>query len=119
MIESEQPLDRVTAAEFATWFKALADPTRIQIVTLLARRARPPAGITVPRSAPVTEPGTRDTIIDRYSGLARTALAGGTIADCDPGAFADGRFGAAAYPGAEDVPEAALRASLGCGNPLA
>src|SRR5437667_4138128 len=41
MIESEQPLDRVTAAEFATWFKALADPTRIQIVTLLARRARP------------------------------------------------------------------------------
>src|SRR5438034_6654020 len=41
MIESEQPLDRVTAAEFATWFKALAEPTRIQIVTLLARRARP------------------------------------------------------------------------------
>ena len=29
------------AAEFASWFKALADPTRIQIVTLLARRARP------------------------------------------------------------------------------
>lgn len=36
-----QPLDRVTAAEYASWFKALADPTRIQIVSLLARRAGP------------------------------------------------------------------------------
>jgi arsenite methyltransferase len=61
----------------------------------------------------------RDAVISRYFGLARTALAGGAITDCDPGAFADGRFGAAAYPGAAGVPEAALRASLGCGNPLA
>jgi SAM-dependent methyltransferase len=70
----------------------------------------------------VTEPaapGTRDAIISRYSGLARTALAGGAITDCDPGAFADGQFGAAAYPAADGVPDAALRASLGCGNPLA
>jgi SAM-dependent methyltransferase len=64
-------------------------------------------------------PSSRDAIIDRYSGLARTALAGDTIADCDPAAFADGGFGAAAYPGNADVPEPALRASLGCGNPLA
>ena len=64
-------------------------------------------------------PSSRDAIIDRYSGLARTALAGDTIADCDPAAFADGGFGAAAYPTKADVPEAALRASLGCGNPLA
>jgi len=35
------PLDRVTAAEYASWFKALADPTRIQIVSLLARRGVP------------------------------------------------------------------------------
>jgi SAM-dependent methyltransferase len=69
----------------------------------------------------VTEPGTpaADTVIGRYSSLARTALAGGAIADCDPDAFADGRFGAAAYPGADGVPESALRASLGCGNPVA
>ena len=39
MKEDNQPLDRATAAEYASWFKALADPTRIQIVTLLARRA--------------------------------------------------------------------------------
>ena len=70
----------------------------------------------------MTEPGTpgpRDAVIGRYSGLARAALAGGAITDCDPGAFADGQFGAAAYPGAVGAPEGALRASLGCGNPLA
>ena len=37
------PLDRSTAAEYASWFRALADPTRIQIVSLLARRGRPMA----------------------------------------------------------------------------
>jgi SAM-dependent methyltransferase len=63
--------------------------------------------------------GARDAVIDRYSGLARTALAGGAITDCEPDAFAGGCFGALAYPGAAGVPEAALRASLGCGNPLA
>lgn len=41
MKPSEQPLDRATAAEFAIWFKALADATRIQIVSLLARRGTP------------------------------------------------------------------------------
>ena len=41
MNESAQPLDRATAAEYATWFKALADATRIQIVSLLARRGVP------------------------------------------------------------------------------
>jgi DNA-binding transcriptional ArsR family regulator len=37
----EYPLDRATAAEFASWFKALADASRIQIVSLLARRGTP------------------------------------------------------------------------------
>ena len=41
MKELAWPLDRATAAEYATWFKALADPTRIQIVSLLARRGTP------------------------------------------------------------------------------
>jgi len=62
---------------------------------------------------------TGDAVVDRYSGLARTVLAGGTIADGDPDSFADGCFGAAAYPDADGAPEAALRASLGCGNPVA
>ena len=41
MNASAQPLDRPIAAEYASWFKALADATRIQIVSLLARRGTP------------------------------------------------------------------------------
>jgi DNA-binding transcriptional ArsR family regulator len=41
MKETAEPLERATAAEYATWFKALADATRIQIVSLLARRDDP------------------------------------------------------------------------------
>jgi len=37
MNSGAQPLDRATAIEFAIWFRA-ADTTRIQIVSLLARR---------------------------------------------------------------------------------
>jgi SAM-dependent methyltransferase len=61
----------------------------------------------------------RDAVIARYSGLARTALAGAAITDAEPGAFAGGGLGAAAYGGTDGAPEDALRASLGCGNPLA
>ncbi len=64
--------------------------------------------------------GIPDAVIDRYSSLARTAMAGGTPVDGDPDAFTAGCFGAAAYPGdTAGIPDAALRASLGCGNPLA
>jgi DNA-binding transcriptional ArsR family regulator len=40
-MDTDDALDRSTAAEYATWFKALADATRIQIVSLLARRGEP------------------------------------------------------------------------------
>jgi arsenite methyltransferase len=60
----------------------------------------------------------RNETIGRYSALAREALSGAVITDCEPGAFDAGRFGAAAYSG-PDVPPSALRASLGCGNPVA
>jgi DNA-binding transcriptional ArsR family regulator len=36
--DQDGPLDRSTAAEYASWFRALADATRVQIVSLLARR---------------------------------------------------------------------------------
>jgi ArsR family transcriptional regulator, arsenate/arsenite/antimonite-responsive transcriptional repressor len=36
-----QPLDRQTADTYAAWFKALADGTRVQVVSLLARAGRP------------------------------------------------------------------------------
>ncbi|MCP2323274.1 DNA-binding transcriptional ArsR family regulator [Hamadaea flava] len=34
-------LDRTTATEYASWFRALADPSRVQLVELLARRGEP------------------------------------------------------------------------------
>ena len=67
----------------------------------------------------MTADAHRDAIIDRYSQLARAALDGQEIRDCDEGSFEDGCFGSAAYAEQDDAPEAALRASLGCGNPLA
>jgi DNA-binding transcriptional ArsR family regulator len=34
-------LDRAQAHEYASWFRALADPTRVQLVELLARTKTP------------------------------------------------------------------------------
>ena len=41
MDEASGPRERATAAEYASWFRALADATRVQIVSLLARRGEP------------------------------------------------------------------------------
>ena len=41
MDTQDGPLDRTTAAEYASWFRALADATRVQNVSLLARRGEP------------------------------------------------------------------------------
>ena len=69
------------------------------------------------------QPADRDgiwaAVAARYSGLARAAQAGQTVTDCDPGAFAAGCFGVAGYPDARGLPDGAVRASLGCGNPVA
>jgi L-amino acid N-acyltransferase YncA/2-polyprenyl-3-methyl-5-hydroxy-6-metoxy-1,4-benzoquinol methylase len=55
----------------------------------------------------------RASVVARYSQLAREAAAGGQVTD------GEGCFGAAAYGETPGLPEAALRASLGCGNPVA
>ncbi|WP_440106744.1 GNAT family N-acetyltransferase [Streptosporangium sp. H16] len=60
-----------------------------------------------------------EEVVKRYSGLARAAVAGEIIADCGSDAFERGRFGAAGYSDTAGLPEGALRASLGCGNPVA
>ncbi|HEX3960552.1 MAG TPA: GNAT family N-acetyltransferase [Trebonia sp.] len=54
----------------------------------------------------------------RYGELARAAAAGGQAIDCEP-AGDGGCFGAAAYDDVAGLPEGAVRASLGCGNPVA
>ncbi|WP_083958614.1 ArsR/SmtB family transcription factor [Herbidospora mongoliensis] len=41
MEENADQLSRAEAEEYATWFKVLSDPTRLQIVSLLARRHGP------------------------------------------------------------------------------
>jgi len=48
----------------------------------------------------------------------RASLSGEAITDSEPGTFNDDYFGADAYPDRSQAPEAAFRASLGCGNPL-
>ncbi|WP_433332926.1 GNAT family N-acetyltransferase [Spirillospora sp. CA-294931] len=63
---------------------------------------------------------TDPKIVDRYSRLARLTLAGGVPNDygSEQAAQHDPCFGAAAYT-EPHAPEAALRGSLGCGNPVA
>jgi SAM-dependent methyltransferase len=61
----------------------------------------------------------RAAVAARYGGLARAAQAGQAVTDCDPDTFETGCFGPAGYPDADGLPEAAVRASLGCGNPVA
>jgi DNA-binding transcriptional ArsR family regulator len=41
MNNQARPLERGTAARYASWFRALADPTRVQILSLLARSGGP------------------------------------------------------------------------------
>ena len=65
--------------------------------------------------APADRDEIRAAVAARYAGLARAAQAGQPITDGDP----DGGCSAPGYPDADGLPEAAVRASLGCGNPVA
>jgi arsenite methyltransferase len=73
----------------------------------------PPAGHGADRDE------VRAAVAARYAGLARAAQAGGQVTDCESGEFAAGEFGPAGYPDVAGLPEGAVRASLGCGNPVA
>ncbi|MBO0775487.1 MAG: GNAT family N-acetyltransferase [Actinobacteria bacterium] len=68
---------------------------------------------------PADQEHTRAAVIARYSGLARAARAGQQVTDCGPDAFGAGCPGAAGYGDTSELPGGALRASLGCGNPVA
>jgi L-amino acid N-acyltransferase YncA/SAM-dependent methyltransferase len=60
----------------------------------------------------------RARVVARYGELARAAAAGEHVTDAADAAAA-GCFGAAAYDDLAGLPDAAVRASLGCGNPVA
>jgi SAM-dependent methyltransferase len=62
---------------------------------------------------------SRDAVISRYSGLAQAARSGQQVIDCGAEEFAEGCFGAAGYADTSELPDGAVRASLGCGNPVA
>ena len=74
--------------------------------------------MTEPDRSSVGDDIRRD-VVSRYSALARAARAGQAVTDGEPGAVTAGCFGAAGYPDASGLPEGAVRASLGCGNPVA
>jgi SAM-dependent methyltransferase len=57
-------------------------------------------------------------VVERYGGLARALRDGEYVVDCDPQTFADGDFGSAGYGDTAALPEGAVRASLGCGDPV-
>ena len=61
----------------------------------------------------------RARVAARYGKLARAAAAGEQVTDCSPDAVGGGEFGAAAYDDVSGLPDGAVRASLGCGNPVA
>jgi len=72
-----------------------------------------------PARHPADQEQIRVAVAARYGDLARAARAGETITDCDAGTFAAGCSVPAGYPDTGDLPEGAVRASLGCGNPVA
>jgi arsenite methyltransferase len=65
--------------------------------------------------APADRDEIRAAVAARYASLARAAQAGQAITDGNP----DGGCSAPGYPDTGGLPEAAVRASLGCGNPIA
>jgi SAM-dependent methyltransferase len=75
--------------------------------------------IMPPARRPDDREQTRAAVGARYAALARAAQAGQPVSDCDPAEFAAGRFGPAGYLDTGGLPEGAVRASLGCGNPVA
>jgi SAM-dependent methyltransferase len=73
-----------------------------------------------PATSPADPAQIRASVAARYAGLARAAQAGQAITDGDPEASPDGSCCAVpGYPDTDGLPEAAVRASLGCGNPVA
>jgi SAM-dependent methyltransferase len=73
----------------------------------------------MPSAHPGDPERTRAAVGARYASLARAAQAGQQVTDCDPAEFTAAGFGPAGYPDVAGLPDGAVRASLGCGNPVA
>jgi SAM-dependent methyltransferase len=68
---------------------------------------------------PADQDPVRAAVAARYAGLARSAQQRRVVTGSGSDTSAAGRFGPAGYPDTGGLPEGAVRASLGCGNPVA
>jgi hypothetical protein len=73
--------------------------------------------IMAPSSQPPGDEQLRAAVSARYS--AQAAQAGETVTGCDSDSDAEDGLGAAGYADTSGLPDGAVRASLGCGNPVA
>ncbi len=72
-----------------------------------------------PARPPADQDPVRVAVATRYARLARSAQQGRAVTGCGADAPGAGGFGPAGYPDTGALPEGAVRASLGCGNPVA
>jgi precorrin-6B methylase 2 len=75
--------------------------------------------IMAPASTQKDSEQIRAAVSARYANLAQAAQAGETVTDCHVGTFTEGGFGPGGYADTGGLPDGAVRASLGCGNPVA
>jgi 2-polyprenyl-3-methyl-5-hydroxy-6-metoxy-1,4-benzoquinol methylase len=68
---------------------------------------------------PADRDPVRAAVAARYAGLARSAQQGRAVTGCGTDPPAAGDLGPAGYSDTGGLPEGAVRASLGCGNPVA
>ena len=88
-----EPLDRRTAETYASWFKALADGTRVQVVSLLARAGRPLTVKEIVAAVPVGQSTVSEHlrqlalvgfVLTEERGTSRLYRINGTCVSCFP-----------------------------------
>ena len=88
-----QPLDRQAAETYAAWFKALADGTRVQVVSLLARSGRPLTVREIAAAVPVGQSTVSEHlrqlaavgfVLAEKLGTSRLYRINGNCVDCFP-----------------------------------
>ena len=88
-----QPLDRQAAETYAAWFRALADGTRVQVVSLLARSGEPLTVKEIAAAVPVGQSTVSEHlrqlaavgfVLAEERGTSRLYRINGNCVDCFP-----------------------------------
>ncbi len=94
-MDDAQPLDRRAAKTYAAWFKAMADGTRVQVVSLLARSGRPLTVREIAAAVPVGQSTVSEHlrrlaavgfVLAGERGTSRLHRINGNCAECFPAA---------------------------------